>query len=391
MSEVIQLDGELTRLAGELNTALIEQMVREGTLSSPAWRTAFEAVPRHLFAPRFKLPNNVGGPALDVADSTGREAWLRAAYRNKALLTDLAEHDIPTTSCSAPSVVAIMLEASGVSEGQTVLEIGTGTGWTAGLLSHRLGSDAVTSVDITPACVADAHDRLHALRLSPTLAVWDGYQGYEPRAPYDRIIATASLRQVPPAWLNQVRPGGKILVDLRGSFAGNLALLTLNTDRSAAGRFLPTEVNFMPLRSVEQPFELLPELSARAVNEPGEQRMTSLDPAVLGERAFKFFAQLSLPGTEAGQIGITGGPTYFCLTDPRSQAWARVELAADSATERPVTQGGGRWLWDELEAAHELWQRLDKPQPKRFTISISAKGEQVVRLAGAGRAWRLPL
>lgn len=387
MSDVIELDDKLTHLAHELNGALIEQMVSTKTLSSPAWREAFLAVPRHLFAPRFTLPNNLDH-RLDGTDPARQEEWLHAAYLGKPLLTHLAELGVATTSCSAPSVVATMLELSQITEGQSVLEIGTGTGWTAGLLAHRLGSDAVTSVDISETCVAEARDRLASLGLAPTLAAGDGYLGYEPRAPYDRIIATASLRRVPPAWLAQVQPGGKILVDLRGSFAGNLALLTVNADQSADGQFLPETMNFMPLRSEQQPFELRPELSSRAVNEPGEERTTSLDPAVFREREFAFFAQLSLPGTEAGQVGIKGGPTYFCLTDPHREAWARVELA-ESAVERVVTQGGDRRLWDELEAAHTLWQELGQPKPEQFTVSISAEGEQVVRLAGAERVWEL--
>jgi protein-L-isoaspartate(D-aspartate) O-methyltransferase len=389
VTDVVELDSRLRHLADELNAALIDRMVREGTLSSPAWRAAFEAVPRHLFAPRFTLPDQVGGPVLDVADSTRREEWLRAAYQSKPLLTDLEEHNIATTSCSAPAVVAIMLESSEITEGQSVLEIGTGTGWTAGLLAHRLGSDAVTSVDIKPACVAAARDRLHALGLNPTLVAGDGYLGYAPRASYDRTIATASLRRVPPAWLGQVRPGGKILTDLRGSFAGNLALVTVGADQSAHGRFLAETVYFMPLRSEHQPFQMLTDLSSRAVNEPGEQRMTGLDPAVLGERSFKFFAQVALPGTEAGPIRVTDGPWYFCLTDPASLSWARVDTGMTA--DRAVTQGGDRRLWEELEAAHDLWQHLDQPRPEDFTITITPDGQQFVAHPGAGRRWTLPL
>lgn len=389
MTDVIELDSRLQRLADELNTALIEELVTKGTLSSPAWRAAFEAVQRHRFAPRFTLPSNLG-QTFDVADSARREDWLRAVYQHKALLTNLDDHDIATTSCSAPSVVATVLEACQATEGDTILEIGTGTGWTAGLLSHRLGSEAVSSVDISPTCVADARGRLNALGLSPTLAACDGYHGYEPCAPYDRIIATASLRQVPPAWIGQVRPGGTILVDLRGNFAGNLALLTVGANQSAEGRFLPTGVNFMPLRSEQQPFDLLAELSSRAVNEPGEERMTSLDPAVLRQRRFAFFAQVALPGTEVGEVRIKGGPRYFCLTDPRSGAWARVELG-DQAAARPVTQGGDRQLWDKLEAAHSLWEQLGQPQPEDFRISVSSEGEQIVNLPEAEPLWLLPL
>ncbi|MGH3904317.1 MAG: methyltransferase domain-containing protein, partial [Pseudonocardiaceae bacterium] len=340
MTDVIELDGRLRRLADDLNRALIEQVAAVGKLTTPAWRAAFEVVPRHLFAPRFRLPMNMGSQALDGTDTAQREDWLRAVYHNEALLTEFDEHDIAITSCSAPSVVAIMLESSQASEGDTVLEIGTGTGWTVGLLAHRLGSDAVTSVDISAQCVAEARQRLNHLGLAPTLAVTDGYLGYPARAPYDRIIVTAALRKVPPTWLDQTRPGGTILTDLRGDFAGNLAVFTVDADKSAHGRFLPETVSFMPLRSTEQPFQQLPELSARAVSEPGEHQTTSLDPATLRKRPFAFLAQLALPGTEAGQVivkdGQTRGPTYFCLTDPRSQAWARVETTAD----RQVTQGG---------------------------------------------------
>jgi methyltransferase of ATP-grasp peptide maturase system len=393
MTEAIALDSRLNQLAGDLNRALIEQLMTTGDLTAPAWRAAFEEVPRHLFAPRFRLPVNMGGQSFDGTDSAQREDWLRAVYHNEALLTDFDEQNIPTTSCSAPSVVAIMLESSQASEGDTVLEIGTGTGWTAALLANRLGSAAVTSVDIDFRCVAKARERLNNLSLTPTLAVTDGYFGYPVHAPYDRIIATASLRKVPPAWLGQVRPGGTILTDLRGDFAGNLALLTVDDEANAHGRFLPKTARFMPLRSTEQPFQQLPELSARAVNAPGEHRTTNLDPAVLRKSPFGFLAQLAMPGTEAGQVivkdGQGRGPTYFCLTDPRTQAWARV--STDTSTDQQVTQGGDRRLWDELEAAHELWKELGQPRPHNFTIKITPDGSQVVNLPSAVRSWSLPL
>ncbi|MFE0021884.1 methyltransferase domain-containing protein [Amycolatopsis sp. NPDC059021] len=392
MTATIRLDGQQRELAYNLNQALIEQMVDTGKLTTPAWQEAFEAVPRHLFAPRFTLPDNLGGHALDFGNEAQREEWLRAVYQNEALLTDFDEHDIATTSCSAPPVVAIMLEASVASDGDIVLEIGTGTGWTAALLAHRLGSHAVTSVDVNPQCVAQARERLSRLGLSPTLAAADGYLGYPGQAPYDRIIATASLRKVPPAWLSQVNPGGTILTDLRGDFAGNLARLTVDAAQYAHGQFLPETVSFMPLRSEEQPFQQLPELSSRAVGAQGEQRTTDLEPAMLRKRAFAFFAQLAMPGTRAGRIRVTGGTTYFCLTDPRSQSWARVEVDSDTDTaDRRVEQGGDRRLWDELEAARELWHDLELPRPEDFTITITVRGDQIVSHPATDRQWSLPL
>jgi protein-L-isoaspartate O-methyltransferase len=388
--DVIELDSRLQQLAVELNHGLITQLATAGHLTTSAWRLAFEAVPRHRFASQFTLPDNLGGRTFGAADSSHREDWLRAAYVTDALLTEFDENGVLSSSCSAPSVVATMLEASDAADGDMVLEIGTGTGWTAGLLAHRLGSDAVTSVDLNPRCVQDARERLDRLGLTPTLAIADGYLGYPARATYDRIIATASLRSVPPPWLGQVAPGGTILIDLRGDFGGNLARLTVDSDRSAHGRFLPETVRFMPLRSVEQPIADLPELSSRAVREHGDARTTSLDPAALRKRVFGFFAQLSMPGTQAARIRITDGPMYFCLTDPASQSWARVDDAGTS-TEHPVTQGGERRLWDELEAAHDLFYRLGQPLPEDFTITITPNGDQLVKHSGADRSWSLPL
>ncbi|MEV5719375.1 methyltransferase domain-containing protein [Amycolatopsis mediterranei] len=391
---MIDLDSDLQRLADDLHHALVQQLVDKGALTTPAWRAAFEALPRHLFAPKFTLPDNLGGQSHDAADRARREDWLRAVYQDEALLTDFDERGILVSSCSAPTVVATMLEQSGATEGDSVLEIGTGTGWTAALLSHRLGSETVTSVDVNPAYVTQAREQLDALGLAPTLSVADGYLGYPQRAPYDRIIATASLRQVPPAWLGQVRPGGTILTDLRGAFAGNLARLTVDAKQSACGQFLATRLNFMPLRSSEQPFRQQPELSSRAAQEAGETRTTRLAPTVLRERGrvFAFFAQLAMPGTESGHVKVTDGPMYFCLTDPRAGAWARVEATTgDPAADRQVTQGGVRRLWDELEAAHEQWLQLGQPRPEDFTISITPDGEQVVAHPATDQQWSLPL
>ncbi|GAA1029357.1 MULTISPECIES: methyltransferase domain-containing protein [Amycolatopsis] len=388
MTDVIEQDSRLSQLAADLNADLIESLKNSGNLSAGAWRAAFEGIPRHLFAPRFTLPDNLGGLVLDVEDSGRREEWLKAVYQDEALLTIFDERDMVTTSCSAPSVVAMMLESSQTTDGDAVLEVGTGTGWTAGLLSHRLGPAAVTSVDIDPRCVAEARERLDRLGLDPMLVVSDGYLGYPARAQYARIIATASLRKVPSAWLTQVRPGGTILADLRGDFAGNLARLTVNRDGSANGRFLPKRVNFMPLRSKEERFHELPELASRAVSAPGQHRQTGLAPSTLRTWDFAFLAQLSMPGTRAGRVRIQGGPMYYCLTDPQTESWARVDADTDEA-EREVTQGGDRRLWDELETAHELWTRLDQPSPADFAITVSADSEQVVSLPDRATQWTL--
>ncbi|QYN32955.1 methyltransferase domain-containing protein [Pseudonocardia sp. DSM 110487] len=88
-----------------------------------------------------------------------------------------------------------MLDAA---PGHTVLEIGTG--YNAALLCHRLGSEAVTSIDIDPELVDAARETLMSVGFTPTLVAGDGADGVPERAPFDRILATCAVPAVPGAW-----------------------------------------------------------------------------------------------------------------------------------------------------------------------------------------------
>lgn len=392
MTSYVTLSVEHEAEARRHASQLIEQLISSGALSSSEWRAAFERTPRHLFAPQFRLPDNLGGRTLAGTDPEQVQDWLRAAYANDALLTDFASDGTLLRTCSSPSVVARMLEALDVAEGMSVLEIGTGTGWNAGLLATRLGSDAVTSVDIDSLFVQQARERLAVLDLHPTLDAADGFGGYPARGPYDRIIATCSVRQFPPAWLQQIGPGGMILTDVRGTFAGGLALVSRNVDGTVTGGFLQSSISFMPLHSPEVgvPSTVRGDWPVgRVVSASGDTRTTELDPAVLRQPdSFSLFAQIVIPGALVTPVSVGADRTVFCLVHPDG-AWARVELG--DALPRRVTQEGDRRLWDELEAAHDLWSSLDRPARDQFTITITADGEQSVSVAGTSHRWRLPL
>ncbi|MGH3930423.1 MAG: methyltransferase domain-containing protein [Pseudonocardiaceae bacterium] len=99
--------------------------------------------------------------------------------------------------------------------GQRALEIGTGTGYQAGLMCHRLGDRNVFSVDIDANLVALAQQRLASIGYRPTLAALDGELGFAEHQPYDHIIATCSVPAVSRSWGEQLAPDGSIIVDFK--------------------------------------------------------------------------------------------------------------------------------------------------------------------------------
>jgi protein-L-isoaspartate(D-aspartate) O-methyltransferase len=394
MTSYVTLDEVGIAQAHRGNLSMIDRLLSNGSLHSPEWASAFQRVPRHLFAPQFRLHEIYGGHTLDGRHKDQQDAWLRAVYANDPLLTRIADDGTLLSTVSSPTVVARMLEALHVGIGHSVLEIGTGSGWNAGLLATRLGSDAVTSVDVDPAYIEEARGRLAFLGLNPTLQLADGYAGYPERGPYDRIIATCSVRHIPPAWLEQVRTGGTILADIRGSFSGGVARIVRAQGNEAFGAFLVAGGSFMPLRSPDHRLRDNADVAkmVRGMSDTnGETRTTELDPAVFKERnGFPFLAQLAIPGSVTAPVETESRGKFFCLMHPESGAWARVEMGDDSTT-RHVVQGGNRRLWDELEASYELWLSVNRPTRQNFSITITPEGEQFVYLAGSPYKWRLPL
>ncbi|MGW4897520.1 methyltransferase domain-containing protein, partial [Kitasatospora sp. NPDC004240] len=194
-------------------------------------------------------------PVSRAADPDG---WAAAAEADIPIVTqwDDGRHhgeqpgSVPTSSASQPSVVAAMLEHLDAQSGQRVLEVGTGTGWNSALLSHRLGDANVVTVEIDPDVTARARTALNAAGYRPTVVCGDGADGWPPDAPYDRIVATCALREIPHAWIRQARPGALILTPWGTHYSNLDALLrlTVHNDGTASGRFL-APVEFMKLRS----------------------------------------------------------------------------------------------------------------------------------------------
>lgn len=225
---------------------LVHALLSGGAVRSSWVRRAFEETARENFVPRFYRWESGRRVLVDGAGGEGQDEWLRGVYADDVLTVQLTPApDIidgagaPTSSSSMPTVMAGMLEALDLRPGDRVLEIGTGTGYNAALLCHRVGAENVTSVELDPHLADAARRALADLGLHPAVHAGDGAAGLAGRAPFDRIIATASTDHVPPAWISQLAPGGSIVVDLRGSLAGSLVRITAVADDVVDGSFRP--------------------------------------------------------------------------------------------------------------------------------------------------------
>ena len=145
---------------------------------------------------------------LDLLHVVKREQFVPAAYQNLAF----ADVEIPLPggeAMLAPKFEARIMQETGVKKHETVLEIGTGSGYMAALLAHRAAR--VTTVEINPETAELAKKNLANAGIhNVTVEVGNGAQGWEKGAPYDVIVISGALEVLPEAILKQVKVGGRI-------------------------------------------------------------------------------------------------------------------------------------------------------------------------------------
>jgi methyltransferase of ATP-grasp peptide maturase system len=358
---------------------LADRLASAGVLKDPEWRAAVEAVPRELFLnPGVFLPDGGGHWRPVTALGAAPEEWLDIAYSDRSLATQLDGHltadetaepvtGIPTSSSTTPMTVVGMLEDLEVSDGNNVLEIGTGTGYSTALLCHRLGEDNVTTVEVDPQVAARADAALEEAGFSTWTVTGDGLLGHPPRAPYDRVIATCAVRRIPYAWIRQTKPGGIILTTV-GSwpYGTGLAKVVVHEDGTAEGRIIGRS-SFMHARSQAATHEY-GDLTARTAY-PETERPTKLPPTLLDDWMPAFLAQLAAPGTQLVHGRATDGSQLRYLIDANRESFAT--LVEDDTEGWVVRQGGPVALWDVIEQALTAWLDAGEPEISETSLRIS--------------------
>lgn len=364
---------------------MADALTASGHLTDQEWRRSMHAVPRHLFIPErgYAMPNDYrqGPPAHPIDRAADPAGWWTAVYSDMSVITQRDEgagdpasaEGVASSSGSAPGVVFRFLELLGPAKDERILDIGTGTGWTAALLSDRVGSENVTTVEIDPEVAAQAAENIQAVGYMPTLVVGDGAAGWPQGAPYDGIHVTAGVREIPYEWVRQLRPGGRAVLPWMSGVTGFKVRLTASEDGTAVGTF-HGGAGYMMLRS-QRP------TSGWAKHHPDDAQVTttSLDPSqVMDAPAGADLALImNVPRlVMLRMLNDDGGKSCFLAeSDNYRGSWATCD--ASPTGEHTVTQYGDRHLWDEVEAAYLQWERQDRPGPDRFRLIVDPNGQRL--------------
>ena len=186
--------------------------------------------------------SRIGAAVVEALRDTRREDFVPARTRSLAY----ANHPLPIghgQTISQPFIVAIMTEVLDLQSHHRVLEIGTGSGYQAAVLSHLAAE--VYSIEIVPALADEARARLDSLGYENVdVRTGDGWYGWPEYAPFDAIIVTAVADEIPPALVEQLTDTGRLVMPL-GDTDGYQELVVYERRDQSVKTLFP--VRFVPL------------------------------------------------------------------------------------------------------------------------------------------------
>ncbi|MFF5363721.1 methyltransferase, FxLD system [Streptomyces scabiei] len=270
-----------------MRDALVERLIELGAARSARVVAAFRSVPRHLATPE-----------VDAAKTYEAEF---------AAITKTDPTGVNISSVSAPRIQAMQIEQADIQPGMSVLEIGSG-GVNAAYLAEMLGERGhVVTMDIDHDVTQRAEDFLKTTGHDRivTVITADGEHGVPGHAPYDRIVVTVQAADIPPAWVHQLKEGGRLVVPLR--VRGMTRTVAFVHDRE---------------RLVSDGFELCGFVPMQGVGE-NRVRLVLLHDVEGEEIALRLDGHPE-PDAEALRVA---------LRMPRAEAWSGVTVAGDESTE----------------------------------------------------------
>jgi protein-L-isoaspartate(D-aspartate) O-methyltransferase len=297
-----------------LNQALIDDLKKRDLIKTPRVEAAFREVARHLFLPGIPLEEVYSDRAISAKqDPDGK--WI--------------------SSSSQPAIMAIMLEQLSLEPGHKVLEIGTGPGYNAALMAHIVGETGqVVTVEIEEDLAQSAREHLAQAGFSQVQVISaDGGYGVPDAAPFDRIILTVGAPDITPAWWNQLKPEGRLVLPLL--LRGSMKSVAFEPEQDHLKSLSVTDCGFIALR--------------------GDFASTQTSRIELGPQAGLYLELMD-------QIPMDSNRVYALLGGP-SKDWAvGVDVIA----------------WDVLGGALWTWLALHEPRIHRLVAEGEMVGKDIV-------------
>lgn len=200
----------------EQRKAMVEKQIRQRGITRPEVLAAMEQVPRHLFVPESQRDAAYAPQPISIGQG-------RTIYQ--------------------PYVVALMTDLLDLDKTEKVLEVGTGTGYHAAVLS-RIARE-VYSIEIVQSVAAQAAKRLDVMGYHNVhVRGGDGSKGWPEQAPFDAILLSAAPREIPKALLQQLRDGGKMVAPV-GAFFQDLQVITKTAEGFEKRAIIPVRLQPM--------------------------------------------------------------------------------------------------------------------------------------------------
>jgi protein-L-isoaspartate(D-aspartate) O-methyltransferase len=203
---------------------MVATQIQARDVTDPRVLAALRKVPRHEFVP---------------------ERWRDAAYSDGPLPIGYGQ------TISQPYIVALMTELTGLKPGAKALEIGTGSGYQAAVLAEITTN--VWTMEIIEPLAKSATDRLKRLGYDKVQVKFgDGYFGWKEHAPFDAIVVTAAADHVPPPLIEQLKPGGRMVIPLGSPFLQQWLVVVEKDEAGKIRTRSVAAVAFVPLTRQSQ-------------------------------------------------------------------------------------------------------------------------------------------
>ncbi|MGW1196673.1 methyltransferase domain-containing protein [Streptomyces sp. NPDC002536] len=359
---------------------LVQILTHKGSLppASP-WAGSVAQVWREHFLPDTFEAND---RTFDRNRDPKRWAW--AVYADLPLVTqinqgqDLGEdvYEFPTSSSSMPTVMLQMLELLDVHEGNTVFEAGAGTGYNAAWLCHRLGSERVTTMDVDPGITKQAETNLNRAGFTPRVLCGNAEDGSPDGGPYNRVIATFTVADIPYAWVEQATESGRIVAPWGGGIHHySFAVLDVRDGR-ASGRFVGYPAFMRTRTQPAQGGRLRDFYHHEDDATPGRTDVSPRDISGDADALFWIDTAVRDAWHHVGEADDGSEEATLWLFSADHASWATAEYVPGQAAYE-VEQYGPRRLWDEVEAAYRKWVDNGRPERDRAGLTVTRDGQHV--------------